>query len=63
MAHVAQGYSEPEFARDFSYEWGQNPPDFVDDGKYTKAQSVGLGYFEDGRFTEVETFVRNKILE
>ncbi|KAH6903423.1 hypothetical protein BKA70DRAFT_1300949 [Coprinopsis sp. MPI-PUGE-AT-0042] len=63
LANGKQSYSKQEFARDFSYQWGQNPPDFVDDGQYTMAQSVALAYFEDGKTDKMESFVRNKILE
>jgi hypothetical protein len=63
LVSVAQLYSEPDFARQFSYQWGDNPPDFVDNGKYTKTQSVALGYFEDGRTARMEAFVKSKILE
>ncbi|KAH6890055.1 hypothetical protein BKA70DRAFT_874808 [Coprinopsis sp. MPI-PUGE-AT-0042] len=63
LKSVAQEYSKSEFARSFSYQWGQNPPDFVNNGQYTRAQSAMLAYFEDGKTGQMEAFVRNKILE
>ncbi|KDR76809.1 hypothetical protein GALMADRAFT_210663 [Galerina marginata CBS 339.88] len=62
LAQALGPFTGKYFEDQFNYQWGQNPPDFTDDGTYLKANSEALGYFEDENTSGVESFVKDTLL-